>query len=146
MKDVIIAKVQSVQLCVFRAREEFSAAGDDFLLDWTRQDAAVMNVIRGCEQVIDIANHVLREYQLGIPTETANSFELLERKGIINREMYEKMRLMVGFRNKAVHNYKRLDSRIIISVIEKGLNDLIGFCDAVLDYSGIESLDEKSST
>lgn len=134
MKDVIIAKVQSVQLCVLRAREEYDAAGENFFADWTRQDAAIMNVIRACEQVIDLANHLLREYQFGIPAETANSFELLERRGIIKQELCDKLRLMVGFRNKAVHSYQRLDPQITISVIKDKLNDLIEFCDMVVDY------------
>ena len=43
MNRVVIHKVQSLQRCVARAREEYAAATEDFAGDYTRQDAAVLN-------------------------------------------------------------------------------------------------------
>ncbi len=60
MNDVVINKVQSIQRCVLRAREEYRAAGGQFQSDYTRQDAAILNITRACEQAIDLANHLIR--------------------------------------------------------------------------------------
>lgn len=43
--DVLLNKAASVERCVKRAREEY-AASTDFAKDFTRQDAAVLNIQR----------------------------------------------------------------------------------------------------
>jgi len=58
MTDVGINKIQSIQRCIARAREEKAKAGDDFETDFSHQDACVLNVLRACETTLDLANHV----------------------------------------------------------------------------------------
>ena len=50
MKDIVINKIQSIQRCVERAREEFHDDPATFDANYTRQDAAILNVLRACEQ------------------------------------------------------------------------------------------------
>lgn len=77
MNDVVVNKIQSIQRCVRRAREELAAGSKEFDTNFTRQDAAVLNVLRACEQSIDLANHVIKTHKLGIPTSSGESFDLL---------------------------------------------------------------------
>ena len=135
MRELVIQKVQSIQRCVMRAREERERAGDAFRDDYTRQDAALLNVTRACEQSIDLANHIVREGQLGIPASSADCFLLLERAGIIPAELRRRLTAMVGFRNTAVHQYAEVDLDIVERVIQTGLEDLLTFTDAVLRVS-----------
>ncbi len=134
MNDVAINKVQSIQRCVERAREEYRLAGDRFADDYSRQDAAILNITRACEQAIDLANHVIKQNKLGIPTSSAESFELLAKKNIIAPETEEKIRRMVGFRNIAVHQYQRLNTGIVEAVLVSGLDDVLAFTRSILDY------------
>ena len=55
MSTVHLATAASIQRSVRRARDEFAAAGEAFDGDLTRQDAAVLNVLRACETSIDLA-------------------------------------------------------------------------------------------
>jgi hypothetical protein len=64
MNDVIINKIESIQRCIKRAREEYEKAGKSFYEDYTRQDAAILNITRACEQTIDLANHDFDYYML----------------------------------------------------------------------------------
>jgi uncharacterized protein YutE (UPF0331/DUF86 family) len=141
MNDVVINKVQSIQRCILRAREEYAEAGAEFLLDYTRQDAAILNVIRACETAIDLANYVIRKRKLGIPTKSRESFELLARAGVISRTLAGKLGGMVGFRNVAVHAYQELDLDKTAAVIEYGLDDLLEFADAILDTISADHAD-----
>ncbi len=136
MNDIVINKVQSIQRCVRRAREEKRAAAESFPHDFTRQDAAILNVTRACEQAIDLANHVIRAEKIGIPTDSAESFELLARAGIIAAELGVRLRKMVGFRNTVIHEYQVVDIGIVESVITDGLADLLAFADQVLRREG----------
>lgn len=140
MNDVVINKVESIQRCVQRARTEYAAASD-FAADYTRQDAAVLNVTRACEQAIDLANYVIRQRKLGIPKDSGESFDLLASAQIIDRKLAAKLKRMVGFRNTAVHQYQELDIAIVAAVIRGGLDDLVTYCDRLLQLhsdAGIE--------
>jgi hypothetical protein len=43
MNDIVINKIQSIQRCVIRAREEYEIDPAGFAENYTRQDAAVLN-------------------------------------------------------------------------------------------------------
>jgi hypothetical protein len=45
--------------------------------------AAEQHVLRACEQAIDLANHLIRQHKLGIPTSSTESFDLLRQQSII---------------------------------------------------------------
>ncbi|HLF97501.1 MAG TPA: DUF86 domain-containing protein [Methylococcaceae bacterium] len=125
MNDTVINKVQSIERRIRRAREEYRLAGENFRKDFSRQDAAVLNVTRACEQAIDLANHTIRTVKLGVPTEIAESFYLLARAGVIPLGLAEKLKGMVGFRNVAVHEYQKLDLDIVEKILGTGLDDLL---------------------
>lgn len=134
MTDIVINKIQSIQRCVRRAKEEYQADTKDFATDYTRQDAALLNVVRACETAIDLANYVIRAYKLGIPVSSADSFKLLRAERIIDDRIAERMEKMVGFRNTVVHQYTKIDIRIVEAVIASELDELLAFADKVLKY------------
>ncbi|MEJ2659099.1 MAG: DUF86 domain-containing protein [Desulfobacteraceae bacterium] len=132
MSDIVINKVQSIQRCVERAREEYHADPAGFATNFTRQDAAVLNVLRACEQAIDLANHVIKTRKMGIPASSAQSFELLEQKSVIDPTLSGNLIKMIHFRNTVIHQYQRMDMQIVQKVITAGLDDLIRFGDCIL--------------
>jgi uncharacterized protein YutE (UPF0331/DUF86 family) len=134
VKDIIVNKVQSIQRCIRRARDELELAGTGFREDDTRQDAAILNITRACEQALDLANHIIRTHKMGIPTSSRESFDLLERQGVIPNDLAVKLRKMIGFRNTAVHQYQQLNIDIVIEIIRSGLDDLIAFTDAIIGF------------
>jgi uncharacterized protein YutE (UPF0331/DUF86 family) len=135
MNDVIINKIQSIQRCIQRAKEIYKNNVESFLDDYDLQDAAVLNIVRACDLSIDLANHIVKLYKMGIPTASAESFELLLRKRVITKDLCESLKRMVGFRNIVVHEYKTIDYNIVISVITKDLNELTGFTESVMDFA-----------
>jgi uncharacterized protein YutE (UPF0331/DUF86 family) len=134
VKDIIVNKVQSIQRCIRRARDELELAGTGFREDYTRQDAAILNITRACEQALDLANHIIKTHKMGIPTSSRESFDLLERQGVIPNDLAVKLRKMIGFRNTAVHQYQQLNIDIVIEIIRSGLDNLIAFTDAIIDF------------
>ena len=58
--DVLINKAATIERCVARAREEFERNPLTFATDFTRQDAAVLNVQRACEAALDMGQHIVR--------------------------------------------------------------------------------------
>ncbi len=134
MNDVVINKIQSIQRCVRRAREEYQADPGGFAGNYTRQDAALLNVVRACETAIDLANHIIRLRKLGIPVSTADSFELPKTEGIIDSRLAERMKRMVGFRYTVVHQYRKVDLSIVEAVIVTELDELLAFADKIREH------------
>jgi uncharacterized protein YutE (UPF0331/DUF86 family) len=135
MDDVVINKIQSIQRCVRRAREEYRADPDCFATDYTRQDAALLNVLRACETAIDLANHVIRTRKLGIPVSSADSFKLLAAEGIIAPRLAERMAKMIGCRNTVIHQYTQVDIQIVRAVIVSDLDELLELADRIREHA-----------
>jgi uncharacterized protein YutE (UPF0331/DUF86 family) len=124
--NVIVAKADIIERCIKRAREELKASAD-FARDYTRQDAAILNVERACEAAIDIMNRIVKLRTLGVPASTRDGFDRLVKAGTISQSLADRLMRMVGFRNLAVHQYQQLDIAIVRAVIEKSLDDLLEF-------------------
>ena len=125
--DVLVNKAATVERCVARAREEYEAASDTFLTDFTRQDAATLNVQRACEAVLDMGQHLVRREKLGVPQSARDVFELLAKAHWIDAPLAEALKRMVAFRNIAVHDYQNLLLPILVSVITQHLSEFLEF-------------------
>jgi uncharacterized protein YutE (UPF0331/DUF86 family) len=130
-EETVAQKITSLQRCISQARVALSTAGSDFKTNYLLQDAAVLNIIRACEVALDLANMVIRKRRLGIPSESRESFGILIREQVLERDLGSKLQKMVGFRNLAVHRYQDLDLDIVESVIRKSLDDLLAFAQVV---------------
>lgn len=129
--SVVAQKIATIVRCVDRARAEYAAAGANFKQDFTRQDAALLNVMRGCEAAVDLANMLIREKRLGLPAQMKESFGMLWRANILPADLNDRLQKMIGFRNLAVHQYRDLDLDIVEAVITKNLDDLLIFAETV---------------
>ena len=133
MNETLIQKIQSSQRCILRSRDTYGRHQENFSHNYDAQDVAVLNLIRLCEMSIDIANYLIRRDKLGIPTSSAESFDLLQQAGRIDAETAKSMKAMVGFRNVAVHQYQDIDYEIVIEVIQNDLQDIVNFLDQIME-------------
>ncbi len=130
--DVLLNKASTIERCVARAREEYAANPDEFALNFTRQDAAILNIQRACEAALDIGQHIIRRESLGIPQSARDVFALLAQAHWIEATLAEQMKRMVGFRNVAVHDYQTLQLPITVNIITLHLQEFIEFNKQVL--------------
>ena len=128
---LILGKIAAIERSVARAREEFAAAGAHFHNDFTRQDAAILNILRGCEQALDVANILVRERQFGMPQSSRDSFKLLVDAGLIDPALGSSLQRMIGFRNIAVHQYQQLDLAIVEAILRRDLDHLLAYSGAI---------------
>ncbi len=136
MSDTLLQKKASVERCIKQARHYYAIPSEKpFSEDFLRQDAIVANLHRACEQCIDMANHFIRVKKLGLPAETADSFRLLGKAGIIDAELEKKLTGMVGFRNIVIHEYQKINYRLVEDVVKKHADDLITFAGILLALS-----------
>jgi uncharacterized protein YutE (UPF0331/DUF86 family) len=130
---VLLSKARSIARCIERVREEYVGHEAEFETNWSRQDAIVLNLIRACEQAIDMANRMTYLRNLEIADDTAETFIVLGGAGLIAMDLARTLKRMVGFRNVAVHEYRELDLRKVRDIIEHRLDDLLAFSKAMLE-------------
>jgi uncharacterized protein YutE (UPF0331/DUF86 family) len=133
--DVLINKAASIERCVARARQEY-AASDNFSHDFTRQDAAILNIQRACEAALDMGQHLIHRERLGVPQSARDVFTLLAQAGWIDTPLADALKRMVGFRNIAVHEYQSLLIPITVSVITLHLDEFLQYTAAILKRDG----------
>jgi uncharacterized protein YutE (UPF0331/DUF86 family) len=125
--DILLNKASTIERCVARIREEYDKDPATFADDFTRQDAAVLNLLRACETCIDIGQILVRRHRLGLPQSSRDVFRLLGKAGLIPPDLASALQRMVGFRNIAVHDYAAVEIPILVQVIEKHLSDFLSF-------------------
>ncbi|MEG2568524.1 MAG: DUF86 domain-containing protein [Acinetobacter sp.] len=132
--DVLINKAATIERCVQRAQEEYNKDPASFATDFTRQDAAILNVQRACEAALDMGQHLIRRDKLGVPQSARDVFTLLAQANWIDTELASQLQKMVGFRNIAVHSYQTLQIPIAIAVITTHLHEFLDYSSRLLRH------------
>ncbi len=132
--DVLINKAATIERCVARAREEFDHDPTTFASNFSRQDAAVMNIQRACEAALDMGHHIIRRDRLGVPQSARDTFEILAQAKWIDQPLADSLKRMVGFRNIAVHDYQKLLLPITVKVITEHLIEFLQYSEQMLKH------------
>ena len=80
--------------------------------------------------LIDIACHIVSKKNLGKPRSYAECIELLEKEQYLNAGLAERIRGMVGLRNRLVHEYAEVDTARLVDFLSH-LDDVRQFVDAL---------------
>lgn len=135
-RDVVTARVATIDRCLRRI-EETRGERRAALLPIEAEDIVLLNLQRAVQAAIDLATHVVTAEGYGLPDSLAASFSLLEGHGILDPDLAERLRRMVGFRNGALHNDQALDPRIVEAIVTRHLGDLRAFSSRVVQRFGL---------
>lgn len=104
---------------------------DAYRQDWKTQRIVERTLHLAIEICMDVADHIVADRRLRVPETGAESFEILADADLLPKDLGRALALMVGFRNILVHDYTKLDPRIVIRVLRTDLEDLERFRDVV---------------
>lgn len=107
---------------------------DEYIQDWKIQRIVERTFQILIETGIDIANHIISDQELRIPISYSDTFKVLQENNIINNQLYQSLEKMAKFRNLIVHNYDKIDSALIISILRNNLDDFTDFKNSVLEW------------
>jgi uncharacterized protein YutE (UPF0331/DUF86 family) len=86
------------------------------------------------EAIIDACAMLVAGLRLGLPGEEDDLFEKLLHHGVISEEMAGTLRRMKGLRNLLVHEYGRVDDRVVFETIQQRLGDCEAFKGEILAF------------
>lgn len=130
-KDVMLAKVATIQRCLKRIKET-TGLNPASLDSIDTQDIFVLNLQRAVQAAIDLATHVVASEGLGLSDTIKGNFKLLHDAGMVSKEIARKMEAMVGFRNIAIHDYETIDKEVLKSILSGNLKDIEDFYTTLL--------------
>jgi uncharacterized protein YutE (UPF0331/DUF86 family) len=134
--DVLLNKAATIERCVARVREEYASDPDTFATNFTRQDAAILNIQRACEAALDMGHHIIRRESLGMPQSSRDVFALLADAHWLDPQLADHMKRMVGFRNIAVHEYQIPQLPITVNIIQSHLDEFLAYSRQMLRHDG----------
>ena len=126
-RDVVTAKLESLRHCVERVRTRTPASVEELSSCYDAQDIICLNLERAVRACVDIAAHIVSDTECTVPDSMAGTFDALERQGVLSRDLTERMRRAVGFRNISVHAYQTLDWEMVYSIATERLGDFIEY-------------------
>lgn len=133
--DVLLNKAESIERCLKRIEEDYVGYEHELESNYTRQDAIILNLQRACESSIDAAMHIVRIKKLGLPQESREAFEILEKNKVISSDLAVQLKKMVGFRNIAIHNYQKINLQILKAILQNNLDDFRLFVKVLIEES-----------
>ena len=130
--EVILKKFDAIKNCLKNIRDHYPASRTEFLRSYVIQNSVVLDLQRAVQSAIDVGSHIVRTKKLSLPTDFKDIFEALYQNKIITPEIKKQMIKMTGFRNIAVHEYKKLDLNVVMGVVENHLIDFETFIQEIL--------------
>lgn len=120
-RDVVLAKLTTIERCLARIQEVRHRSE---LLPLDVADLTALNLQRAVQAAIDLGSHIVVAEGYGLPSVAGDAFFLLAERGVLDADLAERLRRMVGFRNIAIHEYSRLDPQVVEGIVRDRLGDL----------------------
>ncbi len=115
----------------------FSDDEEAFLNDKILIGSAKYYLQISIECCLDVANHIIASERYRVPKDYADSFAVLEEKGVIQPQLGQNLRQMTKFRNRLVHLYGEIDDKFVYEFINTDVEDIRKFRKVIRRQYGI---------
>ena len=126
-RDVIESKLDIMDRNLEFLDEFGYTDSEEFLGSYRDVQAAKYSLVQFTEYCSDIASHIIAVKGMGRAEEYRGMFHLLGKKGVIEKDLAERLGDMAGFRNLLVHRYGDVDNAIVLEMIQSELSDVVEF-------------------
>jgi uncharacterized protein YutE (UPF0331/DUF86 family) len=125
--DVLAERAMAVERHLKRVAERLPPTASDLQPAPDASDAVVLHLWQATQIVIDLALAAAVALKLGTPASYADAFRLLERAGVIDTQLADRLVRAAGFRNVVAHAYETLDMNRVHAAARNGPADLRAF-------------------
>lgn len=133
-RDLLFRKLANLDEYVQQVSEFSHTTVEQYRTDWKTQRIIERTLQMAIETSVDIANHVIGDRRLRVPSTYADVFEVLGEAGLLEASLVESLVAMTRLRNVLVHGYTRVDPVIIMRILGQNLDDFRRFAHAVLGW------------
>lgn len=105
---------------------------EEFASDFRNIGATLYLLQTSIQALIDLGGYLVARASLPTPRTSHEVFERLEEAGALPPDTARRMAPIVGFRNRVVHLYDRIDERRLYEVLTVHRGDLVVLLDLLL--------------
>ncbi len=116
---------------VARIRDVLPASEAEFVRDRTTREVVVLNLFVALQHSLSVTAHWLAEARLDVPAAYRDAFVALGDRGVLPRDLAERLASASGLRNLIAHRYGVIDAHRIYEIASTQLDDLLAFCAAI---------------
>lgn len=107
---------------------------NQYKINWKTQRIVERTLHILIEACVDIANHIISDQEMRLPTGYADTFKVLMEKKVIGKDLCGTLEKMARFRNVVVHQYETIDPAIVVSILHRNLRDFEKYKRAIIKY------------
>lgn len=133
-KILILRKLSELERYRFQINEFSDITITDYSEDWKTQRIVERTLQMLIETCLDIAGHIISDEKYRVPNSYADTFKVLYENNIVDNELLDALVKIAKFRNIVVHHYDKIDPAIVITILNKNLNDFNNFKDAIVRF------------
>lgn len=126
-RSILAERTMAVQRHLRRVSERLPESAEKMLPSTDASDAVVLHLWQATQIVIDLAMAACLSLKLGTPSSYADAFRMLEKAGVLDRGLANRLVRAAGFRNIVAHAYETLDMRRVYEAASSGPPDLLAF-------------------
>ena len=134
IEDIVLARIAILEKYLKILKKIRKKELDVFLADDILIGSAERYLQISIECITDIGNHIVSAETLGKASSYAEIFRILQANEIISKQLMEKMIIITRFRNRLVYAYMSIDPKVIYSIINDDLDDVLLFKKEILDF------------
>lgn len=133
-RELIFRKLADLELYVSQLSEFRGLSVEAYCDDWKVQRIVECTLEMAIELCVDLANHIIADRRLRVPSTYAEAFEVLGEASLLDAELSASMIRMAGFRNLVVHEYARIDAQAVVRILRERLPDFGRFIEAARSW------------
>jgi uncharacterized protein YutE (UPF0331/DUF86 family) len=130
-KILLGRKLADLETYLVQLKEFADISEADYRKNWKTQRIVERTLQIVIETSIDIANHLISDRGLRMPTGYADTFQILAENKILAEKLSSNLQKMAKFRNIIVHQYEDINPRIVTAILRNNLKDLEQFRKAI---------------
>jgi uncharacterized protein YutE (UPF0331/DUF86 family) len=133
-----VRKITSEVLSALQRLEDLrKLSEEEFAADPHKVASAKYNLIVAIEGAVDLSNHIISKNGFRTPEDYADTFRVMEEKGVFDAEFTNSLIQMARFSNRLVHIYWDIDDAEIYRIIQTRLQDIKQFLKKFGNFIGI---------
>lgn len=136
---IVERKLDALRQCLTRIETRRPATVDALVDDADAQDVLTLNLARAVQIAVDLATHVLAQFDVPRPNTMGEAFDRLQQAGVIDADLRTHMKKAVGFRNIAVHAYERIDWAVVFAIATRDLGNFTRYAQAITTYVRLDA-------
>ena len=130
--NIVSSRIHRIRECVgFLKKIGEIADEESFLKDPFLCGSAERYLQVAIQAALDICNHIVADLGLEAPSEYRQVPEILAKHKLLPMRLSQRLCSMMGMRNILVHEYLKVDRRLVYHTIKSDLNDFTKFIKAV---------------